>query len=83
MVDVSNRTLAVLLVAAIVISLGGTIISLDRLGGMVSLTGQVTVDAADVPAPVEVIAVADDSGMEADEADESGDDADVSDEAMD
>ncbi|MBN1156996.1 hypothetical protein JXA85_05235, partial [Candidatus Woesearchaeota archaeon] len=34
MEEISNRALAVLLVAAITISLGGTILSLNKLGGL-------------------------------------------------
>lgn len=44
MVDISNKTLALLMVAAIVVSLGGLFISLDRLGrleGSLPLTGYV------------------------------------------
>lgn len=79
MVDVSNRTLATLLVAAIVISLGGTLISLDRLGGLAPLTGQATLDTADIPAPS--IDVMDNIDTETDGGNESEDD--VNDGAMD
>ena len=48
MVDISNQTLATLLVAAIVISLGGTIISLNRLGGIMPLTGHATSSMANI-----------------------------------
>ena len=44
MVDISNRTLALLLVAAVVVSLGSTVVSLNKLDS-VSLTGLVTEDA--------------------------------------
>lgn len=44
MAEISNRTLAFLLVGAIVISLGGTLVSLNKLGqmGALSLTGAAT-----------------------------------------
>lgn len=43
MVDVSNRTLAFLLVATIVVSLGGTLLNLNKIGGgAMSVTGAAT-----------------------------------------
>jgi hypothetical protein len=38
----TNKTLALLLVAAIVVSLGGTIISLNKIGTMATVTGKAT-----------------------------------------
>ena len=49
MEDISNRTIAVLIVAAIVISIGGTIISLNKIsGGLIRITGKATTDTASV-----------------------------------
>ncbi len=42
MEDISNRTLATLLIAAIVISLGGTVISLNRLSRITTPAQQIT-----------------------------------------
>ncbi len=48
--EISNQTLAILLVAAIVISLGGTLISLNRLSrvGIPLITGRAADDTADI-----------------------------------
>jgi hypothetical protein len=45
--EITNRSLAILLVVAMIISLGGTLISLERIGqkGQTILTGAVTSDA--------------------------------------
>lgn len=43
--SVSNKTLAIMLLAAIVVSLGGTFISLSRLGTMSTPTGHATDDS--------------------------------------
>lgn len=40
--DMSNKSLALLLVAAIIISMGGTLISLNKLGELESITGGAT-----------------------------------------
>ena len=50
--DISNRALAVLLLAAMVVSLGGTIISLNKLGS-VTTTGYATSDVGNVSLTVE------------------------------
>jgi hypothetical protein len=42
--DISNRTLATILVAAIVVSLGSTLISLNKLGGLSWVTGRAVSD---------------------------------------
>ncbi|MFP4567789.1 MAG: hypothetical protein ACLFN8_02495 [Candidatus Woesearchaeota archaeon] len=46
--SVSNKTLAVMLLAAIVVSLGGTFISLNRLGAMTTPTGYQITDTGTV-----------------------------------
>ena len=53
MADMSNRSLALLLVAAIVISLGGTMISLSRLNQITGITGRALNDAGQVNVTVQ------------------------------
>ncbi len=50
--DISNRALAVLLLATMVVSLGGTIVSLNRLGS-ISVTGMAPTDIGTVNLTVE------------------------------
>lgn len=46
MVDVSNKTLAVILMASIFVSIGGTVVSLNSLGQTSGLTGYALTDQA-------------------------------------
>jgi hypothetical protein len=48
MMDISNRTLAMFLIAAMVISLAGTLISLNRINKMGGLTGFASSDVGNV-----------------------------------
>lgn len=58
MTEVSNRTLAILLVAAIAISLVGTLISLDRIGKLGGVTGLVTINQSESTGTVSVTVTA-------------------------
>ncbi len=60
-ISLSNRALATLLVAALVVSIGGTILGFDQLGGTAMFTGHAVADRADVPN--------DDAGISAAEGD--------------
>lgn len=57
MTTVSNRTLVILLVAAIFLSLTGTLISLDRIGKLGGITGLVTVNGSESTGNVTVTVV--------------------------
>jgi hypothetical protein len=55
--EISNKTLAILLIGAIVISLGGTLISLNRLAGIrAPITGFATTDTASVDLEISSLA---------------------------
>ncbi len=51
----SNKTLALLIVAAIAVSLGGTVLSLQRLQLLENVTGMVVVEQRDARAPLDAI----------------------------